>query len=282
MRGKDQTPSPALYQLPAALWLEVCPLELNSPWCPHQFVVSAVGIVTQLPLSLDAAAGTDSNGGFLISPGAVDIKKVEIAQTWAPGQRCLTYSWGPPGDFQASIPPLHNEKVPPATKSKPESTAHSTSAKPGEANEQRKAVMFYCRHGPIKAFHSDFHGGHFILMVSMDRSSMPVRFRGADGAGTASPWWCSPHLAADIPHDPAAVCCHLSSPQKQRITLLAGVALRSQIMTNLLLYLIFLFPYLWVPSDSHGLKQCRQLFSFLGLNKMSVGDNWGLLVPIAI
>lgn len=44
-------------------------------------MVSAVGIVTQLPLSLDAAAGTDSNGGFLISPGEVDIKKVEIAQT---------------------------------------------------------------------------------------------------------------------------------------------------------------------------------------------------------
>lgn len=189
--------------------MEACPLEFNSPWCSHQFVVSAVGIVTQLPLSLDAAAGTDSNGGFLISPGEVDIKKVEIAQTWAPGQRCLTYSWGPPGDFQASIPPLHNEKIPPATKSKPEGTAHSTSAKPGEAKEQRKPVMFYCRHGPIKAFHSDFHGEHFILMVSMDRPSTPVRFRGADGAGIASPWWV---LTPSGCRHPSWPCCCLLPP----------------------------------------------------------------------
>lgn len=51
---------------------------------------------------------------------------------------------------------------------------------------------------------------------------------------------------------------------------------------NLLLCLIFLLPYLRVPSDSSFETVQATVFSFLGLNKMSVGDNQGLLLPIVI
>lgn len=116
-------------------------------------------------------------------------RRVGMAQTWAAEQRCLPFSRGPLGDSQTSIPPLHSEKVPPATKSKPEGTAPRTTLPQPNLGKQRRAVMLYCRHGHRKAFHGDFHGEHFILMVTMDSSSMPVRFRAADGAGTAFPWW---------------------------------------------------------------------------------------------
>ena len=50
MRGKDQNPSQSPVSAPCHSLMELCPLCLNSPWCPHQFVVSAVGNVA-VPLA---------------------------------------------------------------------------------------------------------------------------------------------------------------------------------------------------------------------------------------
>lgn len=74
---KRWNPFPSPVSAPCCFLMEVCPLQINSPWCPHQFVGSAVGIVTPFPLSLDTAAGTDSNGVFLVCPGRVDIRRGE-------------------------------------------------------------------------------------------------------------------------------------------------------------------------------------------------------------
>lgn len=74
---KRSNPFPSPVSAPCCSPMEVCPLQLNSPWCPHQFVVSAAGIVTHFSLSLDAEAGTDSTVGFLICPGRVDIRRGE-------------------------------------------------------------------------------------------------------------------------------------------------------------------------------------------------------------
>lgn len=78
-----------------------------------------------------------------------------------------------PGTLEETphLQPLHCT----AAGRKPEgcsSQHHPSSAKPEEAKEQRRAVMFYCQCGPIKAFHGEFrgefHGEHFTLTVSTD------------------------------------------------------------------------------------------------------------------
>lgn len=226
---KRSNPFPSPVSAPGCSLMEVCPLQLNPPWCPHQFVVSAVGIVTQFPLSPDAAAGTDSNGGFLICPGRVDKESGNgpDLSSWAD---VPASSWGPPGDSQASIPPLHSEKVPPATKRKPEGTAPSTTLPQPNLVKQRS-----------KGEHSCFTTGmdplkHFMVTSMVNISYCWWVWTGPPhqwGSGVQMgqvlllPGGCSPHLAADIPCDPAAVYRHLSPPQKHRTTLLAVVALRS-------------------------------------------------------
>lgn len=46
-----------------------------------------------------------------------------------------------------------------------------------------------------------------------------MRFKGADGAGAASPWWVlTPSGCKDTSCDPAAARDHFSPPQKHRTT----------------------------------------------------------------
>lgn len=113
--------------------------------------------------------------GFRSVWAGVGRKRAGMAQSWAAGQICLPTSQGPPGGSPAPAALLHIERVPPATRRKPEgcsSQCHPSLAKPEEAKEQKRAVTFYHQRGPIKAFHDEFdgefHDEHFILMVSTD------------------------------------------------------------------------------------------------------------------
>lgn len=132
-----------------------------------------------LPSSPTLAAGADSDGGFPICLGRGGQKESRNGPELSTRADLPARLQGPPGDSPAPACPLHSERVPPATGRKPEgcsSQCHPSSAKPEEAKEQRRAVTFYHQRGPIKAFHGEFHGeslefhgDHFILMVSTDK-----------------------------------------------------------------------------------------------------------------
>lgn len=136
-----------------------------------------------------------------------------MALTWAAGQMCLPSSWGPPGDSQSSIPPLHSEKVPPDTMSKPEGTAPSITLPEPNLGKQRskgEQSCFTAGMDPLKHFMAS-------SMVSIShwwwvRTARPCQWGSGVQMGRALllPGVCSPCLAADI--YPLWPCCRRLPP----------------------------------------------------------------------
>ena len=179
MRGKDQNPSQSPVSAPCCSLMELCPLCLNSPWCPHQFVVSAVGIVA-VPL---APIVTNSSSWCRQRWRVSDLSGqgwAEREQEWPRAEHPGRSACPPSRDPQETpqLQPVHctvkGSQQPPGGSLK--GAAPSVTLPQPYVRKQRRAVTFYHQRGPIKAFHGEFHGeflefhgDHFIPMVSTDK-----------------------------------------------------------------------------------------------------------------
>lgn len=174
---KDQTTSQSPVSAPCHSLVEVCPLRLKSPWCPQQSVLSVVRIVTMLmlPSSPIWAAYTDNDGGFLLCLGRGGQKGsgngTELSSQADPGQLLgPTSHWEEAWRVQLPVSPFLSQTW-------------------GSKGEQ----SHFTEYGPIKVFHGEFHGDHFILMVSIV-IWVPLPVSGAQGSrwGMVLPGQCSP------------------------------------------------------------------------------------------
>lgn len=213
VRGKD----PSLFQSPvSAPWhslMEVCSLQLNSPWWPHQFVVPAFGIVTVLSTA------------FITNSSSWCRKQWWVSSL--PGQK--KSGNGPELSSQTDLPaqlPGTPGRLPRSSPSNAP-TSHQKEAWRGQlpvspylsqtCGSKGEQTFFYHQCGPIEAFHGEFHGEHSILLVSTDMWVLLHVSEVRDGAGIASPWWVLTPSGCKGPLV-TLVQGHFSSPQKHRAT----------------------------------------------------------------
>lgn len=161
LRGKDPSPFQSPVSAPCHSLMEVCPLQLNSLWWPHQFVVPAFGIVIMLSAPIITSSSRWCRWWWVSDlPGQKKRGNgPELSSQADLPAQCPGTAGRLPSSSPSSAPTSHREEA--WREQLPKSPYCSQTC--GSKGEQ----TFFNHHCElIEAFHGEFHGKHFIFLVS--------------------------------------------------------------------------------------------------------------------